>query len=935
MTDKPKTIQADKGSVAIGLAYNSVIQIINNHGGSMTEEEAAQREQHYLKRLMKDCAGLEWLRLVRKQDENTPAIGLESIYTALMTETMGGNLDAELRRQFKMQLSALDVLNAEKQLVLTGDPGSGKSAFVNYLALCLSGAQLGDEYINLHCLTEPLPDEEGEPQTKKIEVDGDEQQQEVRQQWDHGALIPLRVILRDFSASAHFPSEGDTPDVCQLMNFIKADLQNKEIETYYEVLQARLQAGEVLVMFDGLDEVAQAGERRKRLLECIEGFVNSYSDCRFLVTCRVYAYQQKQWQIPGFAAAKLANFKRGQIIRFIRRWYRHSPEFDSVAAQQRANKLKQAILLRPTLFELASRPLLLSLIAYLHANRHELPDRRAALYERLLELLIDEWEKARFKTEDAEAALQRQQYSLAEFLQIGQDAIRLVLQRLAFRAHAGQDSQHNGTADISAKDLIYELSCVARKEGKQISEWELTEYLRDRVGILYQRGGSSEKDAIYTFPHRSFQEFLAAGYFRRAEDELFDFFEADELELEDETWQELSAHLGRTDPDRWREVIVLLGGINSLKEPGPVWDLMQALCRDVEHDESKQSLVWGLRLAAEVVAESLDFENLNRKHKRIFEKIQQALSEILSTNHLPAVERAAIGRYLSIIGDLRKQVMNVDAMQFCFVPEGDFFMGAGKHDKKVEAWLLEETPSGEYDISYSYWLAQNPVTVAQFKQFEDDTSFELGDSEALPGAVNTPVRWVSQQEAMKFCEWLTGRWRQSGRLPKDWRVTLPNEPEWEKAARGGLRIPQHNIVSSLNEEMLTKSLEYQLIDNPEPQRRYPWGNEISEDRVNFGMNIGSVSTSGVFSAGVSPYGCYDLAGNVWEWMRGEKVDYPFPEIGSEQWRKQKSNEAAVCVLRGGAFDDSQSLVRCAVRIDGGSGDRSLDVGFRVVLSPLL
>ncbi len=70
-------------------------------------------------------SSLEWLRLVRKQDEDTPAIDLESIYTALMTESLVNDPEAKPGMQNLNQLSALDMLNHKKKLVLTGDPGSG------------------------------------------------------------------------------------------------------------------------------------------------------------------------------------------------------------------------------------------------------------------------------------------------------------------------------------------------------------------------------------------------------------------------------------------------------------------------------------------------------------------------------------------------------------------------------------------------------------------------------------------------------------------------------------------------------------------------------------------------------------------------------------------------------------------------------------------
>jgi formylglycine-generating enzyme required for sulfatase activity/predicted ATPase len=939
-------VKANNGSIAAAEISDSLIIIINESGCRLTKEQAQQLEVHYLKRMMQDCAGLEWLRLVRKQDENTVSLGLDAVYTALLTthfvkdekspiSDYGADIEPFSSEKPGKRLSALDVLNREKKLVLTGDPGGGKSAFVNYLALCMAGEHVSDERANLMVLTDPLPNDEGSPDTEEIEVDGkdESEQREVRQPWDQGALIPVRIILRDFSASDYFPDDENQPDVCQVMEFLHADLKARDCAEYYEVLKARLRSGEALVMFDGLDEVPQAGERRKHLLACIEGFARSYSDCRILVTCRPYAYQDRQWQLSDFAHTRLAEFGRGQMTRFIQRWYANSAEFDADTARLRAEKLLQVILSRNSLLELAKRPLLLSLIAYLHANRHELPERRADLYERLLELLVDEWEKARFKAEDVDAARKREQHSLAEFLQVGQDTIRLVLERLAFRAHALQNVQQQGTADIAAKDLIFELSSAAKEAGKKVDPWELCEYLRDRVGILYQRGGETEMDAIYTFPHRSFQEYLAAAYFRRDEDGLFDFFKATDLELDDEVWQVLAAHLGRTDPDRWREVIVLLGGIKAIKEPGPVWDFLDALMQGTEKTDRQAAHAWGLRLAAEILAEGLKRDNLNRKQQRILTAIQQALPAVLATDGLPVAERVAVGRYLAQIGDPRQEVKTVDAMRFCCIPAGPFFMGQGEHDRKNED-LLSETPAEEYDLNYDYWLAKYPVTVAQFQAFIDEKDFDVGNSNTLMAAPNTPVVYVSQREALDFCGWLTDRWRKSGWLSEGLRVTLPNEPEWEKAARGGLDIPVESSAADMAALSSNNFTYNNMQPNPEPQRRYPWGNEIDEECANYDMNVGWISTPGVYFRGASPYGCHDLSGNVWEWTRSKRDDYPYPGVGTAAWKQREGENPALCVLRGGAFDLNHSNVRCAVRIYSEPDYRDFNVGFRVVLSPL-
>ena len=379
-----------------------------------------------------------------------------------------------------------------------------------------------------------------------------------------------------------------------------------------------------------------------------------------------------------------------------------------------------------------------------------------------------------------------------------------------------------------------------------------------------------------------------------------------------------------------------MGGIKSIKEPGPVWDLLEAL-NDLP-DATQQQQAWGLRFAAEILADSLHIENLNRKQKKIFKPIQQALPAMLATAQLPMVERAAIDRYLGKIGDPRDEMQHVDHMRFSYVAAGHFYMGRGEHDKKEEEWGAE-SPAAEYNLDYAYWLAQHPVSNQQFLQYLDDTGNKFSyRTHRLNRLLNHPVVMISWNEAIQFCQWLTRRWHDSGCLPADWVVTLPDEAEWEKAARGGLQIPDQQSTWQARDGVLPVSIETVMQMNPQSQRRYPWGNEIDAEHLNYRMNIGLPGTPGVFPLGQSPYGCHDMAGNVWEWTRSEKGDYPYPETGTRAWEQcttVEKSDNAVCVLRGGAFVDAPDHVRCAVRYGDRQGDRYGGLGFRVVLSPLL
>jgi iron(II)-dependent oxidoreductase len=183
---------------------------------------------------------------------------------------------------------------------------------------------------------------------------------------------------------------------------------------------------------------------------------------------------------------------------------------------------------------------------------------------------------------------------------------------------------------------------------------------------------------------------------------------------------------------------------------------------------------------------------------------------------------------------------------------------------------------------------------------------------------------------MRCADWLTGRWQGRGLLPPGWRVTLPSEPEWEQAAKGGERIPSAGaaLIRPLTEIGADIDRDPALAANPEPRRRCPWDDEADAQAMNFQMDIGRVSPVGCCGAGASPYGCEELSGNVWEWTRSPFEDYPYPEDAAGRAAREDPSGPAGRVLRGGAFDDPRWDARCSSRFDYAPDDRSRDVGLR-------
>ena len=112
-------------------------------------------------------------------------------------------------------------------------------------------------------------------------------------------------------------------------------------------------------------------------------------------------------------------------------------------------------------------------------------------------------------------------------------------------------------------------------------------------------------------------------------------------------------------------------------------------------------------------------------------------------------------------------------------------------------------------------------------------------------------------------------------------------------------------------------------------RVYPWSDEWDQNRCNT-LEAGPRTTTpvGMYPDGAGPYGCLDMAGNVWEWCQSKYADYPYK---SDDGREELSGDLAR-VVRGGAWDGYRPFARCACRFDFHPDYRSGNIGFRVLVS---
>ncbi len=817
------------------------------------------------------------------------SIGLANVYVDLDT-TQSVKLTEKEKKARKPEnsilgreentrpLSVLEAAIQNRRLVLLGNPGGGKSTFGNFLAHCLAA----------HAL---------EPQRGWLKHLSGWPEQEAD-------LLPVSVVLRDF-ARGHADKLPAGAEPCHLLDFIKARLAAQNLGFAATPIEKALDAGKAIVLLDGLDEVPSQAQRLF-VRNAVRALIQRYPNCRFLVSCRVLSYQQPEKGKPDLRltelpAFEIAPFDQEKIDRFVGSWYGELGRLGSVPAADvdaLTARLREAVR-RPDLQRLASNPLLLTVMSLVHTHRGRLPDARALLYEETVDILLWRWEQ--IKLGGQEDAPRLRQY----LLKAGRTDVDLkrALWELAYNAHAAvkPDAGGDGLADIGEHRILKTLAALkcdeANPEGDLSWAQNVVDLMKTRAGLLLER-----QPELFTFPHRTFQEYLAGAHLATQAD-----FSRQVLAL------------AQKDLALWREAILYAAGklvyVNG--DVDKALALVAELCPD---DIDDRDAAWRLAWLAGDVLQEIGLQRVRDSAfgRDLLKRSQKRLKDLLESGKLAPKERVAAGNTLGVLGDPRFDPERWflpcgETLGFVKIPAGKFIMG-------------EEKAQHELNLSYDYWLGKYPVTVAQFRAFATATGKESNYERALRGFDNHPVRDISWFDAIGYCDWLTQRLSVAGKdfagldhpfwdgiRENKLRVTLPSEAEWEKVARSA------------------------------DGREYPWGERIDPNRANYDETaIGGPSPIGAFPAGASPDGLLDMSGNVWEWTRSLYRPYPYlAQDGREKvyieqeyrnggGKDEKGKDIIYC-LRGGSFNLVADYARCAARGRNGPDHANVNLGFRVVV----
>ena len=765
----------------------------------------------------------------------------------------------------------LTLLHQNDGLIVLGGPGSGKTTWLKYLAHQLASgrsAQMG--------LDDKLP------------------------------------LVLSLSAYATALAAGDLPLSQYLADFYQTLGFDEPLDGLF---QSSLAEGSALLLLDGLDEIADPALRHlvsSRLLDLFT--IQRQNGNKFVITSRAAGYQHARLLADGLLECSVVPLDQAQIEQFVRQWTAVLSQQDNAEeaiAQQ--NRLLTLLNENRAVQELAAIPLLGTILLLLQRQGTLLPQKRVALYDVYLHTLLHHWHTARSLNRTASSPFTPEQ-------------MLAILAPLALWMHQASPQRSLVPTGALRRQLINSLA-AQNDPAPETAATTFLQALQTVTGLLI----SPTPDSL-GFLHLTFQEYAAAlalanlASVRNAAPDLAPLLAAIQARLADPGWHEvILLTLGILAQVQFRPEVPNQVVARLLTEANPVEDAETVLLL------GETAVLLQTDLATELQTE-----------------IPQALVHTATTIAVPASQRVQAGQLLGQLGDPRPGVLTLADMPFCYVPGGPFWLG-----RTEEATLYN-------GLTNPFWISQFPVTQAQFAEFVADGGYSQPELWAEAAAVNRwrpdevqgwaqrgwrsepfgygrpfnlpnhPIVGITWYEALAFTRWLSQQWRTAGILPDGWQVQLPSEAAWEKAARGGLQIPQRPLILPVAQAMAAPLPHIALTENPAPQRPYPAQTSLTPQTAN--VNETAVATSsavGCFPQ-PSPVGCEEMCGNVWEWTRSRFRPYPYDPTDGREAPDVKLYEEMV--LRGGAYWSDTRSANATFRARRSPNDQNSSYGFRLILS---
>lgn len=711
---------------------------------------------------------------------------------------------------------------------------------------------------------------------------------------DWNPPAPLPVLLE---ASALLNVDADDP-----WALIEAQLSASGLAAFAGSVHQALLNGEALVIVDGVTP---------RSVAMVTQLVAAFPSNRYICTCRPHRSAESSpaylLQAHGFQLVHFAPLERSQVDSMVarlltainrRRVARESPPSRSGTIAEQIADLQGRLLIDDGLRALTFEPLAAAIAVAVDASGHTLPAARALVYQQVIAAL---W--------GADAPPPTVLAPLA-----------LACQRAAY------DDGRSGAL------MRPDVERMIREDAPDVDDSQIAAIIERALETgLLDIAASESLQPAYQMPQTGLRAFLAAHALANATD--FD------------------AMMARYAADpAWRETLTLAvwqrvnaapvdGTMGQVSDLTFLWRMLGRSENDRQHRDERSvkrkssrrtpksapALQHGAGAPAiapehATLLAAFCLEAINaQRYPDILRDVQQRLLAMVADPAVAVEDRVLAGLMLGRLGDPRFDQL---LPPLAPIDAGVFVYGTN------DAPYSEEGPAQRIDLP-AYQIGVYPVTNAEYARF-------LAARPAHPkphywydprfNNPSQPVVGVTWHDAVAYAAWLTRALAAEGRLPAGMVVRLPLETEWEKAATWGLRA--------------------------RAKRRFPWGDQwvagaanVAETRAGAdGKSRWATTPVGCFPGGVSPYGVYDLIGNVWEWTAssiesasgrssaaGQRT--AFSRLYGESSGTPLPEQRRHYILRGSSFNSTTAHARSTYRGSHLPPDYwRYNIGFRIVIA---
>lgn len=378
-------------------------------------------------------------------------LDIDKIYVPLKFKFDLLNNDEVLLSQEKR--NSFDIVTALEnygRIVVLGDPGSGKSTSLKYLA---------------HNICFHRTDSNGLQ-----------------------SCVPVLIKATDFA---------------KYYNDTRRSLSEYIIDhnTKYGLLFSEsLENNNLILLLDGLDEINIINQRNA-VVDKVNSFAAQYPEIKIIVSSRIVGYKETRLSYRFFHF-EVEKFSDKQILLFLNNWYSSissCSDNNQEKAFEEAQNLFNSIKQNSSVYKLACNPLLITIIALINYQGNKLPEKRASLYEISTTTLLDNWVKLRANHKnniDKEILIEL--LSIVAFYIHEKYSTGLITEK--------------ELRDILRCEYLKIYPYLPEKEQRQDIN-DIISFLREDAGFLFEKGYNEKGEALFGFIHLTFQEYFAAKEF--------------------------------------------------------------------------------------------------------------------------------------------------------------------------------------------------------------------------------------------------------------------------------------------------------------------------------------------------------------------------------------------------------------------------------------